>query len=91
MGALLYFGYHYRVYLSNTLINQLIPVIAINLIISIIIPSISLSAHIGGLIGGVMASMVVGIPEEKNKTDRINGIITLMIYLGFIIYLSMFR
>ena len=91
MGALLYFGYHYRVYLSNALVNQLIPVILVNLGISIMIPSISLSAHIGGLVGGIIASMVVGVPEEKNNTDRVNGIITMMIYFGFIIYLGFFR
>ncbi len=91
MGALLYFGYHYRVYLSNALVNQLLPVIFVNLGISLIIPSISLSAHVGGLVGGIISSMVVGVPEEKNNADRINGIITLTIYLGFIIYLGFFR
>lgn len=91
MGALLYFGYHYRVYLSNTLLRQLIPVIIVNLTISIIIPSISLSAHVGGLVGGIIASMLVGIKEEKNTRDRINGLIMILIYLIFIIYMAFFR
>ncbi|MBQ7031660.1 MAG: rhomboid family intramembrane serine protease [Bacilli bacterium] len=31
MGALLYFGYHYRLYLSNALTSQIIPIIIVNL------------------------------------------------------------
>ena len=33
MGALLYFGYHYRVYLGNVIKSQIIPIILINLFI----------------------------------------------------------
>ena len=33
MGSLLYFGYHYRLYLSNTLTRELIPIIVLNLIL----------------------------------------------------------
>ena len=32
LGALLYFGYHYRVYLGTVIKSQIIPVIIINLV-----------------------------------------------------------
>ena len=46
------------------------------------------AAHIGGLIGGVLASMALGIPEKSNKTEKLNGLIVLAIYFGFIIYMA---
>ena len=33
LGAMLYFGYYYRVYLGNTLTSQIVPIILINLLI----------------------------------------------------------
>lgn len=91
LGALLYFGYHYRVYLSNTLLRQLIPVIVVNLGISLVVQSIDLAAHIGGLVAGVMTAMMVGLPETNKKADRINGLIMLVVYLAFIIYLAFIK
>ena len=91
LGALLYFGYHYRVYLSNSLTKQIIPVIVVNLVISLMVKNIDLAAHIGGLVAGIIMAMVVGVPDKNKTSERINGIIMLVIYLGFIIYLGMFR
>ena len=91
LGSLLYFGYHYRVYLGNVLKSQIIPIIILNLMIGIAIPGIDNFAHIGGLIGGIFASMLMGVPDKNNKTDRVNGSILSLIYLFFIIYLAFFR
>ncbi|MEG1900713.1 MAG: rhomboid family intramembrane serine protease, partial [Bacilli bacterium] len=51
LGALLYFGYHYRLYLGEVLKRQIIPIIILNLVIGFVVPGIDISAHIGGLIG----------------------------------------
>ena len=51
LGALLYFGYNFRVYLGNTLIREILPVIFINLAFGFIYPNIDNYCHIGGLIG----------------------------------------
>ena len=88
LGALLYFGYHYRVYLGNATRSQIIPIIIINLLFGFTMPGIDNAAHIGGLIGGVLASMALGVPEKSNKTEKINGLIVLCIYFGFIIYMA---
>lgn len=88
LGALLYFGYYYRVYLGNVLKSQIIPIILINLLFGFVVSGVDNAAHVGGLIGGVLTSMALGAPDKKNKTDRINGFIVLAIYFGFIIYMA---
>ena len=91
LGALLYFGYHYRVYLSGVIKSQIIPLIILNLIIGFVGTSINNLAHIGGLIGGVLVSMAVGVKYKSTKTDIINGIIMTLIFTGFLIYMIFFR
>ena len=75
----LYFGYHYRVYLSGVIKSQIIPLIILNLGIGFVASGINNFAHIGGLIGGVLTSMAVGVKYKSNKSDIINGIIILHI------------
>lgn len=91
LGSILYFGYHYRVYLGNALKSQIVPVIILNLMIGFMITGIDNFAHIGGLIGGVFASMAVGVPDKSGTSDKASGCILMLIYLGFIIYLAFFK
>lgn len=90
LGSLLYFGYHYRVYLGNLIHSQVIPVIILNLVIGFITPGIDNAAHIGGLIGGMLITMALGLKYKSNKSDRINGIILTTIFIGFLIYMGFF-
>ena len=87
LGALLYFGYHYRVYLSGVIKSQIIPIIIINLLIGYMASSINNIAHIGGLIGGIIVSMAVGVKYKSNKSDIINGFIMTLIFVSTLIYL----
>ncbi len=91
LGALVYFGYHYRLYLGSVLRNQIIPLILFNLLLGFMVSGIDNAAHIGGLIGGLLISMALGVQKREGKQDRINGIITFSIYLLFLIYLLFFR
>ena len=88
LGALLYFGYYYRVYLGNVLKSQIVPIILINLVFGFVVSGVDNAAHIGGLIGGVLTSMALGAPDKNSKADRINGFIVLAIYFGFIVYMA---
>ena len=90
MGALLYFGYHYRLYLNDAIKTQIIPVILFNLIIGFMMPGIDNGAHIGGLIGGYLATMAIGIKNKSTKKDMINGWIVLILYLAFLSYVVFF-
>lgn len=90
MGALLYFGYHYRLYLNDAIKTQIIPVILFNLIIGFMMPGIDNGAHIGGLIGGYLATMAIGIKNKVEKKDMINGWIVLILYLAFLSYIVFF-
>ena len=90
LGSLLYFGFSYRGYVGNKIINQIIPVILINLFIGFTMPGISNSAHIGGLIGGLCISYMLGDVDES-KSRKINGAVITLILTGFMIYLAFFR
>ena len=91
LGALVYFGYHYRLYLGSVLRNQIIPLILFNLLLGFMVSGIDNAAHLGGLIGGLLISMALGVQKREGKQDRINGIITFTVYLLFLIYLVFFR
>ena len=91
LGSLLYFGYHYRGYLGNQVIGQIIPVIILNLVIGFITPGISNAAHIGGLIGGICVSFMLGINDKSDNKNRITGTILTIVLTGFMIYLAFFR
>ncbi len=87
LGALLYFGYHYRVYLGTALKNQIIPLILINLVYGFLMPGIDNAAHVGGLIGGFLIAMALGVLNKTSKQEKINGIIMSIIYIVFLIIL----
>jgi len=84
LGSLLYFGYHYRLYLGDVLRRQIIPLIAINLLLGFILNGVDNAAHIGGLIGGYLSTMALGVKGKSKKKDMINGAIVLIIYLLFL-------
>ncbi len=87
-GALLYFGFHYRVYLGNAIRSQIIPIILLNLLIGFTIPGIDQFAHLGGLVGGAIMSMAVGVKYKSSKSDRINGLIISILALFFFSYIA---
>ena len=86
LGSLLYFGYHYRLYLSNALTNQIIPIIVINLILGFSLSGIDNAAHIGGLIGGYLSTMIVGLKYKSKKSETINGLIVYILLTIFLVY-----
>lgn len=88
MGSLLYFGYHYRLYLGSVIRSQIIPLILLNLFIGFTNPQIDSMAHVGGLIGGYLATMAIGIQNKTTKNERINGWIVLILYIAFMIYMG---
>lgn len=90
LGSILYFGYHYRLYLGNVLKTQIIPLIILNLLIGFASTGIDNAAHIGGLIGGILVSMICGLKYKSNKVERFNGILMTIILLSVIIYLGIF-
>ncbi len=87
LGSLLYFGYHYRLYLGNVLKTQILPIIFLNIMIGFMVPSIDQAAHMGGLVAGLLSTMALGVPNKSTKQERVNGYITLTILLLFLLYL----
>lgn len=91
MGALVYFGYKYRLYLRDSLLQRIVPVIVLNLLIGASFTMIDNWAHVGGLIGGYLATMMVGISVDDKKSDRINGAILYAVFTLFLAYMLFFR
>lgn len=87
LGSLLYFGYHYRLYLGTVLKTQVIPIIILNLLIGFMVPGIDNFCHIGGLVGGYLLTMALGVPGKSKKSDRINGSIVLILLVAFLSYM----
>lgn len=91
MGALLYFGYNYRVTLNNAINRQIIPVIVINLLFGFLSTGVNNFAHLGGLLGGYIASTAVGVKYKSTRSEKVNGSIVLTLLFLFLIYMSFFR
>ena len=90
IGSLLYFGYHYRVYLGNVIKSQIIPLLIINLAIGFMSMGIDNFAHIGGLIGGTLVTAAVGVKYKSTKSQIINGIVMTVVYLAFLIFMAFY-
>ena len=90
LGSLLYFGYHYRVYLGNVLRSQIIPLIIVNLLLGFMVPGIDNFAHIGGLIGGVLMTLALGVKYKSSTFEKVNGWIVLILFTAFLGYMAIF-
>ena len=89
LGSLLYFGYHYRVFLGSVIKSQIIPIILINLAIGFMSNGqIDNFAHIGGLIGGILMTMAVGVKYKSSKFEMINGAIVSIILTVFLLFVA---
>lgn len=91
LGSMIYFGYHYRVFLGSVVRSQIIPLIIFNLFLGFISTGINNAAHIGGLIGGFLITIALGVKYKSTKSERINGTVMSLIYLVFLIYMGFFR
>lgn len=89
MGALLYFGYYYRVYLGNVVKSQIVPLIILNLVIGFLGTGIDNAAHIGGLAGGVFITMALGVKDKTTLFEKINGWIITLLFIGFVAYMGL--
>lgn len=90
LGSLVYFGYHYRVYLGTVIKSQIIPLIVLNLLLGFCVSGIDNFAHVGGLIGGTLMSIALGVKDKSSWFERINGWIITIIFLVFTIYMAFF-
>lgn len=88
LGSMLYFGYHYRVYLGNVMKSQIIPLIALNLAIGFMSTGIDNAAHIGGLVGGALMTMALGVEGKSTTFEKTNGWILTTIFVVFLGYMA---
>ena len=88
MGSLVYFGYHYRVYLGNVIKSQILPLIVLNLALGFMLTGVDNFDHIGGLIGGSIISVGLGVDGKSTTFERVNGFIISALFLAFVIYMA---
>lgn len=91
VGALLYFGYHYRLYFTDRLVKDLVPIVIINLIIGFSFSGIDNAAHIGGLVGGYLSAVTFGVSGKTDKSERTSGLVALILLITMLIYLIYFN
>ena len=89
LGSLLYFGYHYRVYLGGVIKSQILPLIINNLAIGFLGENIDNFAHIGGLVGGILITMSIGVKYKSTTAERINGTIVSALLVGFLVFMAL--
>lgn len=87
-GALLYFGYHYRVYLGSMMASQIILILLINFSLPFFLSGIDLAAHVGGFAAGLLTLWALGVEYKSNKSDKINGLILLLMFVIFLVVLA---
>ena len=87
-GALLYFGYHYRVYLGNMMASQIIPILILNFFLGFILSGIDIASHIGGFIGGLLLLWALGVKYKSEKKDKINGWVLFSMLFIFLVILA---
>ena len=88
MGALVCFGYYYRVYLGNVVKTQIIPLIVFNLFLGFMMSGIDNFAHIGGLVGGILMTRALGVKDKSSTFENVNGWIMVCIFTVFICYMA---
>jgi len=88
LGSMLYFGYHYRIYLGTVIKSQIIPLIVLNLFLGFITNGIDNFAHIGGLIGGALITVALGVKYKSTTFEKVNGWIVTLILTTFMIYMG---
>ncbi len=89
LGSLLYFGYHYRVFLGSVIKSQIIPIIVINLAIGFLANgTIDNFAHIGGLIGGALITSGLGVKYKSSTFEQINGLIVSILLVVFLLFIA---
>jgi len=88
LGSLLYFGYHYRLYLGTVLKSQIIPLILLNLIYGFLVTGIDNAAHIGGLIGGVLMTALLGVQFKSSTSEKIQAGIITTVFTVFLLYIA---
>ena len=89
LGSMLYFGYHYRVYLGTVIKSQIIPMILLNLTIGFIYSDrIDNFAHIGGLIGGALITMALGVKYKSTTSEKINGWVLSIIFIASLVFFA---
>lgn len=91
LGAMVYFGFRFRLYLKDNLIYRILPVVVVNLCLGFAMTGTDNACHVGGLIAGFLSAMALGIPGDEKKGDTINGIILLAIFILFLSYLVFIR
>lgn len=88
LGSMLYFGYHYRVYLGNVIRSQIIPLIILNLAFGFMLSGVDNFAHIGGLLGGVLITIALGVKYKSTSFEKMNGWIVTLILTAFMVYMG---
>lgn len=75
---------------QNSIINNMARnfglLIVLNLVSDLFMPQVNIVGHIGGLIGGILASYIVGLPNNKISTAKKVIALILLILISIILF-----
>ncbi|UDM32617.1 rhomboid family intramembrane serine protease [Lentilactobacillus laojiaonis] len=75
---------------QNSIINNMARnfglLIILNLVSDLFMPQVNIVGHIGGLIGGILASYIVGLPNNKISTAKKVIALILLILISIILF-----
>ncbi|WP_217586711.1 rhomboid family intramembrane serine protease [Lentibacillus saliphilus] len=86
-GALLFFGTVYKKIFFQTMGQNVLLVIVINLVLGFGIAEIDMGAHLGGLVAGFLASALLSIPNKQRRSVQVGaGVTYILLVVGLMLY-----
>ncbi|WLR46267.1 rhomboid family intramembrane serine protease [Halobacillus litoralis] len=81
-GALLFFGVQHKQLFFRTMGWNLIFIVILNISFGLLVPQIDNGAHIGGMIGGFIATAVVRLPKQMNRSKQLAALVVFLLLIS---------
>lgn len=81
-GAFIYFGLFHRRIFFQTIGQNIIFLLGLNIVLGFVLPQLDVAAHLGGLVAGFLAAGIVHFPKKKHLL--VQGL-SLLIYLSLMV------
>ncbi|WP_337020508.1 rhomboid family intramembrane serine protease, partial [Oceanobacillus massiliensis] len=84
-GALLFFGLIYKRIFLQTIGQNILFILLINIVFGFLVAQIDMGAHLGGLLAGFIASAVVHLPQKRAYKLQIPAFLLYLLFIAGLI------